>query len=162
MCVLFFLSRDVWPNTLNVSSLGKHAVSVSDWLLALWVCVCVLSLNLTCWLSSYTCICLFISCSFNIKKNNNDHLGTPSPFFNCVFLAGELGWGTVMGNDSLPPWPTIRVGPKRANPNVKTYWSIKDCLVCWSWKDRPHTAWATSLWMLFCTTLARFADCLLV
>ncbi len=31
---VFVFFRDVWPNTLNVLNLGKHAVSVSDWSLA--------------------------------------------------------------------------------------------------------------------------------
>lgn len=33
--IFFFVFRDVWPNTLNVLNLGKHAVSVSDWSLAM-------------------------------------------------------------------------------------------------------------------------------
>lgn len=61
---LFLFYRNIWPNTLYVLSLGKHAVSVSDWLLATWECE-QLFFNPTGWLSSYTCsfLCMFISCS---------------------------------------------------------------------------------------------------
>lgn len=67
-----------------------------------------------------------------------------------------------MDMNSLPLCLTVSAKIMRFNlSKLKTH--LVPLCVDFSHGGRdPHRAWATSLWMLYCTRLAGFADCLLV
>lgn len=100
-CVYFF---NVFIGSFNLIHIefGK-ACCVCQWLVAghaSVVCVCLFFQSD--WLSFFSPVVFFCVCSSAVHQNISNCLATPSPFYYCVFLLGELGWGRVNGYNLSP------------------------------------------------------------